>query len=106
LLGNCQLTFIDRQPIDRARASAQHRADCAGLPAVGIQAQELAASLDLPDSAFVEDCAVILDKLAVLTRPASLARRWEVDRLAPVIAQLRPVVAIQSPATLEGRDAL
>ena len=40
----------------------------------------LDASPDLPDSTFVEDCAVILDELAVLTCPGSPARQPEVER--------------------------
>jgi dimethylargininase len=106
LLGECQLTFIDRQNIDLGRASAQHAAYCASLQAAGIQVQVLETSLDLPDSAFVEDCAVILDELAVLTRPGSPVRQPEVERLAPLIAQLRPVVRMQPPATLDGGDVL
>ena len=106
LLGECQLTFIDRQIIDIGRASAQHTAYCASLQAAGIQVQVLETSPDLPDSAFVEDCAVILDELAVLTRPGSPARQPEVERLAPFIAKLRPVVRIQPPATLDGGDVL
>ena len=106
LLGECQLTFIDRTPIDLERAGAQHQAYCASLQAAGIQVQVLESSPDLPDSAFVEDCAVILDELAVLTRPGSPARQPEVERLAPFLAAVRPVVRIQSPATLEGGDVL
>jgi len=106
LLGECQLTFIDRQPIDLKRASAQHAAYCASLQAAGIQVQVLETSPDLPDSAFVEDCAVILDDLAVLTRPGSPARQPEVERLAPVIARVRPVVCMQPPGTLDGGDVL
>ena len=92
LLGDCQLTFLDRQAIDLERANAQHQAYCASLQAAGIQVQVLDTSPDLPDSAFVEDCAVILDELAVLTRPGSPARQPEVERLAPVIARVRPIV--------------
>lgn len=106
LLGDCQLTFLDRQPIDLERANAQHQAYCASLQAAGIQVQVLKTSLDLPDSAFVEDCAVILDELAVLTRPGSPARQPEVVRLAPVIAQVRPMVRMAHPAALDGGDVL
>ena len=106
LLGECQLTFIDRQPIDIDRTSAQHATYCASLQAAGIQVQVLETSLDLPDSAFVEDCAVILDELALLTRPGSPARQPEVERLAPLIARVRPVVRMGPPATLDGGDVL
>ncbi len=106
LLGECQLTFIDRTPIDLEQAYAQHQAYCASLEAAGIQVQVLETSPDLPDSAFVEDCAVILDELAILTRPGSPSRQPEVERLAPYLAEARAVVQIQSPATLEGGDVL
>ncbi|HWQ83944.1 MAG TPA: arginine deiminase family protein, partial [Anaerolineales bacterium] len=106
LISSCQLTFIDRQAIDLRRANAQHQAYCASLQAAGIQVQVLETSLDLPDSAFVEDCAVILDELAVLTHPGGPSRQPEVERLAPFIARIRPVVQVQSPAALEGGDVL
>ena len=106
LLGECQLTFIDRTPIDLERANAQHQAYCASLQAAGVQVQVLETSPDLPDSAFVEDCAVILDELAVLTRPGRPARQPEVERLVPFLAEVRLVLQMQSPATLEGGDVL
>ena len=106
LLSECELTFLDRQPIDLERANAQRQAYCASLQAAGIQVQILATSLDLPDSAFVEDCAVILDEAAMLTRPGSPSRRPEVERLAALLAQIRPLRRLHSPATLDGGDVL
>lgn len=106
LLYECELTFLDRQPIDLDRANLQHRAYCASLQAAGIEVQVLETSLDLPDSAFVEDCALILDELAVLTRPGSPSRLPEVERLAAVITEIRPVQQLQPPATMDGGDVL
>ncbi|HLH18104.1 MAG TPA: arginine deiminase family protein [Bryobacteraceae bacterium] len=102
----CELTFLARQPIDFAHAAAQHRAyeDC--LRSLGLRVISLPALPDLPDSVFVEDPAVVLDEIAILTRPGAASRRPEVECLAPALAPFRPLRRIEPPATLEGGDIL
>src|SRR5436309_1879135 len=61
-INNCELSFHARKPIDVAKAIAQHKAyqDC--LAELGVQIVSLPAELDLPDSVFVEDAAVVVDE--------------------------------------------
>jgi dimethylargininase len=66
----------------------------------------LPAEPDLPDSVFVEDTAVVLDELAVVTRPGAAPRRAEAASIAKVLAEHRPLAAIEAPATLDGGDVL
>ena len=56
----CELTHIDREPIDLARANAQHAAYCAALTAAGATVTVLPPLADDPDSCFVEDTTVYL----------------------------------------------
>src|ERR687884_2097506 len=98
-LGDCELTYLERQPIDVGRARVQHRAYREALAACGARVVTLPAIDELPDSVFVEDTAIVLDELAVLTSPGVESRRPELRANAEEIARLRPVVEIQPPAT-------
>ena len=105
-LVNCELTHLERKPIDFERASEQHRRYCAALAACGAQVVTLTSDADHPDSVFVEDTAIIFDEIAVLATPGAESRRAEVERIEPEIARLRPTAQIIPPATLEGGDVL
>src|SRR5215211_4780886 len=105
-LDACELTYREREPIDADDAAAQHRAYCEALRACGASVVTLPPAEELPDSVFVEDTAIVLDEVAVLTRPGVESRRGEVGLIEPEVARLRPVVRIEPPATLEGGDVL
>jgi dimethylargininase len=102
----CELTYLGRQPVDGARAAEQHRGYRQALADCGARVVALPALDELPDSVFVEDTAIVLDELAVLTSPGVASRRPELRANAPEIARLRPVVQIHLPATIEGGDVL
>ncbi len=102
----CQLTFLPREPIDLGRAAAQHENYRLALADLGCRVKSLPAEPDLPDSVFVEDTAVVLDELAVVARPGAAARRDEVPPIARLLAEHRPVAAIEEPGTLDGGDVL
>jgi dimethylargininase len=105
-LDACELTYRGREPIDARVAAAQHRGYCEALEACGARVVTLPAVDELPDSVFVEDTAVVLEEVAVLTRPGVESRRGEVDLMEPEVARLRRVVRVEPPATLEGGDVL
>jgi dimethylargininase len=105
-LGNCELSYVPREAIDVARAGAQHRDYQRALEALGCRLLTLLAEPDLPDSVFVEDVAIVLDEVAVLTRPGAVSRRAEVASVAEVLRRYRPVLAIEAPGTLDGGDVL
>ncbi|HEX5707847.1 MAG TPA: arginine deiminase family protein [Pyrinomonadaceae bacterium] len=103
----CELTHLERRPIDAAWAAEQHRAYCDALRECGAQVFRLPPIDELPDSVFVEDTAIVLDELAVLTRPGVDSRRGEVEAIEPEVGRLRETVArVEPPATLEGGDVL
>jgi dimethylargininase len=105
-LNRCELEYLDRRPIDLARAAAQHAAYERFLEEMGARLISLPAEPDLPDSVFVEDPAIVLDEVAVLTRMGAASRRGETESLAKALAPFRPLRHIEPPATLEGGDVL
>jgi len=105
-LARCELTHLEREPIDLERARAQHRAyeDC--LRSLGCGVERLPPEPDLPDAVFVEDAAVVLEEVAVLARPGAPSRRAEVESAAKALAPYRALLAIEPPGTLDGGDVL
>jgi dimethylargininase len=102
----CELTHVRREPIAVARATAQHQEYEACLVRLGCELHSLPTEPQLPDSVFVEDCAVVLDEVAVITRPGAASRRPETRSLAAALEPHRPLVRIREPATLDGGDVL
>jgi len=105
-IGRCELTYLDRQPIDFARAVEQHRQYQQCLAALGARIVSLPADPDHPDLMFVEDPAVVLDEVAVITRMGAESRRGEAASLARAIEPYRPLIWMREPATLEGGDVM
>jgi dimethylargininase len=105
-LGRCELTFLDRAVIDLDRARKQHRALEQALEALGCVIERLPAEPDLPDSVFVEDAVVVVEEVAVVTRPGAPSRRAETASVARALARYRPLVPIEAPGTLDGGDVL
>lgn len=105
-LARCELTHLSRQPIDLALAVAQHRAYQSALRARGLRVIELPADSAHPDGVFVEDTAVVLDEVAVLTAPAPPSRRGERAAVEAALTAFRPLVRLPADAFLEGGDVL
>lgn len=105
-LAGCELSFVDRVAIDPERAIAQHHAYRDALKTLGCHVVELPAQLDMPDAVFVEDVAIVLDEIAVLTRPGAASRRAEGASVADALMRYRPLRAIDAPGTLDGGDVL
>ncbi len=103
---NCELSFIDRQPIDLEIAEAQHRSYETLLEKLGANVISLPAEPDLPDSMFVEDPAIVLDELAVIMPLGTESRRREAESISRAIAPYRQLAHIKLPGTMEGGDIL
>ena len=58
-LAGCELTHIDREPIDVARATAQHAEYERLLGSLGAAVVRLEAAPECPDAVFVEDTAIV-----------------------------------------------
>ncbi len=105
-IANCELTHLQRQPIDLALAQAQHQQYEAALAELGCQLIHLPAEPALPDSVFVEDAAVVLDEVAIITRPGADSRKPETAAIAQALALYRPLHYITAPGTVDGGDVL
>jgi dimethylargininase len=102
----CEITHIERTPIDVNIACAQHHEYVKALAEIGCQIVELPAEADLPDSVFVEDTAFILDEVAVITRPGADSRKAETDSIIRALSPHRALVHVTEPATVDGGDVL
>src|SRR4051812_6778305 len=105
-LADCELTHAARVPIDVAVARAQHEAYERALADAGYRVERLRADGEMPDSVFVEDIAVVLDEIAIVTRPGAVSRRGEVPAVADALASHRAVRRIEAPGTMDGGDVL
>jgi len=102
----CEITYIDRTPINLDIARTQHQAYVNTLAEVGCQIIELPAEADLPDSVFVEDAAFVLPEVAVITRPGADSRKPETESIIPALSPYRALVHVTEPATVDGGDVL
>jgi dimethylargininase len=105
-ISSCELEFLERTPIDLAKAEQQHLAYERCLAELGARVISLPAEPDLPDSVFVEDPALVLDEVAVICRMGAPSRREEARSLAEALTPFRPLVHLTDPSTLEGGDVM
>ena len=105
-IGDCELSFLEREPIDYERAVAQHRAYVDALASLGLKVVVLPAEPHLPDAVFVEDTAVVVPERAVVAFPGAASRRPEVVTIAETLARYRPVSYISGGGTLDGGDVM
>lgn len=103
---DCALSFRERQQIDYALAVRQHDLYNELLRRHGVQIVEVPAEPDLPDAVFVEDTAVVVDEVAVITRPALESRAREVASVASALSPYRALQFIQGAGRIEGGDVL
>ena len=85
-LPECQLTHLQRVPIDAAKAADQHAAYERALADAGFEIVRLPELRDDPDAVFVEDTALLLGDHAVITRPGAASRIGETESTASGLA--------------------
>lgn len=91
--------------IDVAKAREQHACYCEALRACGVQLVTLPPEADLPDACFVEDTAVVVGRVAVITRPGAASRRGETESVARVLAQTHEVRRVER-GFVDGGDVM
>jgi dimethylargininase len=84
----------------------QHASYVGALKTIGIDVIELDPQPDYPDAHFVEDTAVVIPEVAIITRPGAVSRQGEEESIAEVLRQYREIEHIQAPGTLDGGDVL
>jgi dimethylargininase len=105
-MAQCELTHLSRVPIDVGLARAQHDNYEKALHALGCDVQRLPSGPDMPDAVFIEDTAVVLDELAILTRPGAESRWSEIAAVEAALAPFRALARVEAPGTIDGGDVL
>ena len=105
-MGRCELVYKERKEIDLELAQAQHAAYERVIENLGYQLIRLPVMASYPCSAFVDDAAVILDELAIITRSGSESRRGETDTISEALAPYRTLINMEPPCTMDGGDVL
>jgi dimethylargininase len=105
-IADCELTHIQRIPIDIDVARVQHRQYEQALEELDCRVIQLPEEPDLPDSVFVEDAAIVLEECAIITRPGAASRRLETESITHALASYRKLFTIQPPGTVDGGDVL
>jgi dimethylargininase len=103
---NGERTHVERRPIDLTAANLEHTAYLDALRALGASVVHASEAPDQPDAVFVEDTAIVLDEVAVITRPGAATRRPETTGIAQLLSNYRPLCHVEAPATLDGGDVL
>src|SRR5260221_12048821 len=93
----CEITHIDRTPIDLKIAQRQHKEYVRALSELGCQLIELPEEPNLPDSVFVEDTAFILPEVAVITRTGEDSRKPETQTVTKALTHNLPLVCVTAP---------
>lgn len=105
-IARCELTHLEREPIDVGVAEEQHRLYETALSELGCSVRALPAEPDMPDSVFVEDIAVVVEELALMTRPGAPSRRAETPGIERVMSEYRRLAYVSGPGTIDGGDVL
>jgi dimethylargininase len=85
-LAECELTHLQRTPIDARKAMLQHDEYEGALRGAGCEVVRLPDLPDHPDGVFVEDTALLLDRHAVILRPGAASRIAETGSTAAGLA--------------------
>jgi dimethylargininase len=104
-LAECQLTHLQRVPIDPAMAATQHAQYERALRDAGFEIVRLPELADDPDAVFVEDTAILLGEHAVITRPGVASRGNETDSTAEGLRDHFDIHRVQS-GHVDGGDVL
>jgi dimethylargininase len=101
------ITSADLGRPELALALRQHAAYVQALRDCGLEVTVLEPAPAFPDACFVEDCALLTARGAVLTRPGAETRRGEAALIEPEIAdRFEHLAFVEAPGTLDAGDVL
>jgi dimethylargininase len=89
------------------QALIQHQEYIKVMESCGVKVKVLEAQEAFPDSCFVEDPAVVTEKMAVITNPGAPTRNEETQDIKKALEEFyNDFEYIKSPGTLEGGDVM
>ena len=92
---------------DYPLALRQHEAYITVLKKCGVAATVLEAEEQFPDSCFVEDTAIVKDKMAIITLPGAKSRQGEEALMKKGLKNFfETIEEIKSPGTVDGGDVM
>ena len=100
--------FCEGTP-DYENAVRQHDKYVETLRGLGLEVTDLEADERFPDSCFVEDPAVVMERCAVITNPARESRNGEKHEIIGTIRKFYTedqIFHIEAPGTMEGGDVM
>jgi len=101
------VTHIERTPVNYDLALKQWANYVEALRLCKWNIVEVPPADDCPDGVFIEDAVVMFKGTAIITRPASDARKPEIIGVEKVVSELgHPIARIVEPGTLDGGDVL
>lgn len=92
--------------LDYRRACRQHGEYIERLARAGLRVVSILSGPLLPLGVFVEDSAVVVDEVAVITRQGATSRRAEAEAVWPTLSCYRQLVFMEPPGTLDGGDII
>ena len=102
----CIRTRGYEEKIDVGLAKEQHQKYCEALEGLGLELIRLEADDRFPDCCFVEDAAIVIGNLAIISYMGAESRRGEEDAVRKVLSKHKEVYDIEPPGTIEGGDVL
>lgn len=105
-MGDCELTWQQRATIDIDLARQQHRAYAQALRDAGLQVLRLPADPAFPDCNFVEDIAMDVGGVLILTSPGADSRRGERPAVLEALRTVGDVIQMPDDMRLDGGDVI
>jgi dimethylargininase len=102
-------TYLEEGKPVYENAIKQHDHYVSILKELGLEVTELEADERYPDSCFVEDPAVVMERCAVITNPARESRNGEKYEIVDTIKKFYSddqIFHIEAPGTMEGGDVM
>ncbi|MHA1727832.1 MAG: arginine deiminase-related protein [Promethearchaeota archaeon] len=101
------LTTVNLGKPDYMKTLIQHSNYVNALKRCEIEVTELESDERFPDSTFIEDTAVVNNKVAIIANPGALSRKGEEIEIKKIIGNFyNNIKSIESPGTLDGGDVL
>jgi dimethylargininase len=93
--------------VDYDKAINQHVDYIAAFKKIGVEVTILEPEENFPDSCFVEDTAILTEKVAIITNPGAHSRKGEEKSIKKSLESFYDnIETVKAPGTIEGGDVM